>query len=118
MKKYIIYPGYVESKNDNEMHHIDADKLIELYRIKHSECIIIRNEKDKNGIMESNFIQLFPLRNGNYKEYIEYLLEEKQEMCKNCEHKENKRDSKILCTLHEEEYKDDKQVIFCSAKNK
>jgi hypothetical protein len=116
MKKYIIYPGYVESKNDSEMHYIDANKLISLYNIKKSECIIINKESDKIGIVESNFIQLFPLRNGNYKECIEYLLEEKQEMCNNCEFVENKKDLKILCTLHEEEYKDNKQVIFCSAK--
>jgi len=115
MKKYIIYPGYVESKNDKEAHYITAHQLINLYQIKQSECIIY-NEHSIILEENKNLIELFPLKNGNYKECLNKLLEKEQEMCNNCEHVENKKDLKILCTLHDEEYKDNKQVIFCSAK--
>ena len=37
-------------------------------------------------------------------------------MCKNCEFKILKKDPYMFCSLHEEEYKDTKQVIYCSAK--
>lgn len=117
MKKYIIYPGYITSINDNEQHYISAYQLTKLYNIKEYECIIIENKNDKIGIIESDYIQLFPLRNGNYKECLEYLEEEKKKsMCKNCIHKENLKDNKICCDLYDEVYEDDKQIIFCSAK--
>jgi len=39
-------------------------------------------------------------------------------MCRNCKFKETKKmDSELMyCTLHDEDYKDYRQVIFCSAK--
>jgi len=120
MKKYIIYPGYIESKNDKESHYIDAQKLMYLYNVKESECIIYNSEKDLYGITESNLsqlIQLFPLRNGNYKDCLKKLLEENPHTCSNCYFCANKQDLKIYCTLHNEEYKDNKQIIFCSAQN-
>lgn len=37
-------------------------------------------------------------------------------MCQDCEFKTCIKDNKTICSLHEEEYKDDKQIIYCSAK--
>jgi len=123
VKKYIIYPGYIESINDKETHYIDAQKLMALYNVKENECHIIYDETDTRNkynsqcLSESNLIQLFPLRNGNYKDCLKKLLEENPHTCNNCYFCANKQDPKIYCTLHNEEYKDDKQVLFCSAQN-
>jgi superfamily II DNA helicase RecQ len=115
MKKYIIYPEFIESKNDKETHFIDAKQLMSLYDVKEEECIIYNEENEQT--VKSYLIQLFPLKNGNYKECLKYLIEEyNKNMCNSCDWCKRLKDQKIECLLHDEEYKDEKQVIFCSAK--
>lgn len=38
--KYIVVPGWITSTNDGQRHYISAYKLIDLYGVKESECII------------------------------------------------------------------------------
>lgn len=38
--KYIIVPGWITSTTDGQRHYISAYKLIDLYKVKESECVI------------------------------------------------------------------------------
>ena len=44
MKRYLILPGKVFSKNDGELHHIDAPTLMRLYNVDPDECVVVHNE--------------------------------------------------------------------------
>jgi len=67
MIKYIIHEGYIISKNDGDAHFIKGEQLIKLYRLKRSECEIIRyNDKRKHLWFKSNYIHLYPKFDGNY----------------------------------------------------
>lgn len=73
VKKYIVYPGYVDSKSDNDRHFITARQLINLYGVNPKECIVW--DYDRPMMMspeeKDNYISLVPLFNGNYKEHLE-----------------------------------------------
>uniref|UniRef100_A0A6H1ZK90 Uncharacterized protein n=1 Tax=viral metagenome TaxID=1070528 RepID=A0A6H1ZK90_9ZZZZ len=67
MKKYIVYPITITSRSDNDRHYITAGQLIELYKVKASECIVVRNEQDERCIKNTHkFIALYPRYNGDY----------------------------------------------------
>jgi len=38
--KYVLCPGYIRSKNDNQLHYIGAARLADLYRVPIRECQI------------------------------------------------------------------------------
>lgn len=38
--KYVICPGFVQSKNDRQRHYISATQLMRLYGVKPHECLI------------------------------------------------------------------------------
>lgn len=66
MKKYILYPGYVRSKYDGELHLVTYGKLIELYKLNPKDCIdgskvFLFHEFNKNKL-----IHLSPREDGNY----------------------------------------------------
>ena len=42
MIKYLIQPGYVYSKTDEQRHYIGIAQLMDLYRVDPSECRIAR----------------------------------------------------------------------------
>lgn len=65
MIKYLVYPDYVVSKNDNDKHFISASSLIKLYNVSREECKIITSESDLNGLKGTFFI-LRPKYNGDY----------------------------------------------------
>ncbi len=65
MLKYILFPGNITSKNDNQIHYISASMLIKLYKVNPKECIEFSrtiNEKEYQ-----NLIELHPRYDGNYK---------------------------------------------------
>ena len=41
-KKYVLYPGYIKSKNDNDLHFITGRQLMELYAM-FGENFIVRS---------------------------------------------------------------------------
>ena len=62
--KYVVYPSYVESKNDGQFHFVNFSRLVKLYGVDPEECINVHNTlgRDISG--------LIPLRvrhDGNYK---------------------------------------------------
>lgn len=66
--KYIICPGKVMSKNDQQIHYINSDSLVHLYNVNKEDCIIA-NEYNYHFLKEKykNAILLFPKYSGNYK---------------------------------------------------
>jgi hypothetical protein len=43
-KKYIVIPGYITSKNDNDVHYISSAKLMALYNVNPKECFLYTEE--------------------------------------------------------------------------
>lgn len=65
-KKYIVYPGYVNSRIDGQRHFIDAGKLMSLYKVNPKECIVVEYKRKLEGYREEDFISLYPRYSGNY----------------------------------------------------
>lgn len=62
MKRYVLHPGWVMSKNDGDRHYITALKLVELYRVHPADCRVYGTEMpDKEGE-----VHLWPRYDGNY----------------------------------------------------
>ena len=66
-KKYLVYPGWVISKNDCDTHYISAKDLINLYNVNPKDCIIIYNDTKVLGLNTSSFTKLRPRADGKYK---------------------------------------------------
>ena len=67
MKKYLVCPGYVRSKNDGDRHFISAHRLMNLYGVRPGECFVhVYGEPPPCGIDTSTLISLFPSVSGNY----------------------------------------------------
>ena len=70
-KKYMLHPGWVESKTDGDRHHISAQRLVDLYGVSWDECVIYSGHNP--GMKEwAGFIHLRPRYDGNYS--LERLL--------------------------------------------
>lgn len=63
VKKYVLHPGYVESKSDGDMHFIGATQLVKLYKIDMNEVAMIVYDCQ---IIEGDYIHLYPKYSGNY----------------------------------------------------
>ena len=63
MKSYLVCPGWVQSANDGNMHYITAAQLMELYRVKPSECVVAGSPaaRDTEGL-----VHLTVQYNGDY----------------------------------------------------
>lgn len=67
MKKYVIHPGTVISKNDGQNHFITYRDLIYLYKLNPEECIDSRTQNPMTWESSEITLQhLFPKENGNY----------------------------------------------------
>lgn len=70
MKKYVLCPGYVQSRMDGQIKFVGAQRLAELYGVPMSECY----ENDANGRWRvgktkeqiDSMIWLFPDYSGRY----------------------------------------------------
>jgi len=65
-KKYVVSPGIILSKNDNDTHYISASQLIELYGVDPCECIIETERNRKELSRYLNLVWLYPIMGGNY----------------------------------------------------
>lgn len=66
--KYAVYPGQVTSRNDGDRHVISAGKLMELYGVCPSECIVMQS-KEKEPCPHgrtAGLTPLFPRYDGHY----------------------------------------------------
>lgn len=67
MKKYLVIPGYVVSKNDGDRHFINSDQLMRLYGVKQEECVFyssLEAARGKSG--NEKLIILVPRPDGKY----------------------------------------------------
>lgn len=66
MKKYVVYPGYIDNKNDNETHFIDYPTLIRLYNVPPNECVCMTGHMSDRGKNIEGLIKLYPDYYGHY----------------------------------------------------
>jgi len=79
-KKYAVYPGFIYSKYDSQLHFISASALMRLYRVKPDECIVINELRSPRSRAEQleldglismakdlNLIGLRPDYSGDYR---------------------------------------------------
>lgn len=64
MKRYIIHPGKIQSKNDGEIHFIGFRRLVDLYHIDPSECIDA--SITHQSLWPKDARHLYPNCDGNY----------------------------------------------------
>ena len=69
-KKYVLRPGRIHGQ-DGQTHNIGADDLVGLYRVNHSECVILHNDdpyfdKEFCIYVASGYIFLHPRSDENY----------------------------------------------------
>lgn len=64
--KYIVFAGYVTSKNDGDQHFISSQRLMQLYGVSPSECVIGQQGKNYDG----DLIPLRPRYDGLYEKVI------------------------------------------------
>lgn len=64
-RKYMVHPGSVYSKRDNQLHYITSNQLIKLYAVDPKDCVIspphFFDPENDDG-----YIHLFPRNDGNY----------------------------------------------------
>jgi hypothetical protein len=64
--KYVVFPGIVASQHDNDTHFIDAQTLMELYRVDPRECVIYHGDNRDLGKSFKGLITLHPRYDGKY----------------------------------------------------
>jgi len=62
-KRYLVMPGKVASKNDGNVHYVNARQLMDLYNVDPKECIIYKGDQP---LGYRNLIVLRPRYDGNY----------------------------------------------------
>lgn len=61
-KKYKVYPAYIHSINDNDIHYIPFFKLCRLYGVNPAECLDMSRPDNIYGMTEEAQSNLIPLR--------------------------------------------------------
>lgn len=76
--KFVVLPQTMRSSKDNDHHYINAEKLVKLYGVNRSECVVLRENDSQYDIKRVRYwhlIWLVPLYNGCYKEALEQELQ-------------------------------------------
>ena len=68
MKKYAVFPGFIESKNDGDLHWISAHQLMKLYKVPPHKCVIVDYYHHPEDLHKNikGLIRLSPRFHGNY----------------------------------------------------
>ena len=66
MVKYVVIPGKILSRNDEDIHFIDAPTLMRLYKVDPDECIVKHNDERDRYHNFDGLIELRPSYRGNY----------------------------------------------------
>ena len=66
--RYVLMPGYIQSRNDGQAHYINAEKLSALYGVKLQECFVYDryNPEHRFWRAEKGDILLRPRWDGDY----------------------------------------------------
>lgn len=63
-----VYPGFVRSQTDGDLHYVSAPALVRLYGLDPKEVVQIRDPLDMRGrIFSDEDRHFYPRRDGNYK---------------------------------------------------
>jgi hypothetical protein len=65
VKKYILAPGHVRSKNDGQLHYIGYAALCRLYGVHIGECVFAE-DIGMRARLNGDEIWLRPREDGNY----------------------------------------------------
>lgn len=59
---YILHPGMVRSRNDGDLHYIDAASLAQLYGVQLRDCVVhLYNEPLRlRGLDQEDLVHLYP----------------------------------------------------------
>ena len=66
--KYVIHPGFVESKTDRDVHYIGYNAIIRLYKLKPDSCELyspVKSYPTESANYEYN-VHLYPRHDGDY----------------------------------------------------
>lgn len=73
IKKYVVCPGYVTSRKDNQRHFVTARALVDLYGVALNECVTYDYEQasssmsyERDNEWKLKLIALHPRSDGNY----------------------------------------------------
>ena len=66
--KYAVYPGFVTSRYDGDLHYVDSNSLMRLHGVVPQECIVVRGRHSLRGLRK-RLISLFPREDGHYHNY-------------------------------------------------
>ena len=71
MKRYLILPGKVYSKEDEQLHYVSAEELMRLYSVDPKECVVMHNEGVHGKVgLDNDFLDsrlwLAPSYDGDY----------------------------------------------------
>lgn len=61
-RRFRLLPGPVRSRNDDDVHWIDAPTLARLYGVRMGECFV----GEPRAGDPSDLVELYPRRDGNY----------------------------------------------------
>ncbi len=81
--RYLVYPGWVTSKNDGDMHYISYAVLCTLYGVNRERCLdasptsFMTKGYDRDYL--DSLIKLTPRVDGDYKEHLAELEEDRAE---------------------------------------
>lgn len=76
MKRYMLHPGWICSKNDGDWHFIGVGQLVQAYRINIKECLVCASCQGREALPctnEGNLINLFPRYDGDYESHRSLL---------------------------------------------
>lgn len=63
--RYVLHPGFVFSKNDDDRHFIDARTLARLYDVPLKDCVVI-DQSQRGYRQHPEDVHLRPDYSGNY----------------------------------------------------
>ena len=69
LKPYLVWGGYVTSKNDGDRHYVNAEKVMRLYGLDRSKCDLAEEMNYEKTLRRSNHSYeriFFPRYDGDY----------------------------------------------------
>lgn len=70
MRKYLVFPGWIISRNDFDRHWVSRYDLMHLYGVRPDECVVIdelrEDEYNRDPGVFGGLVELRPRYDGNY----------------------------------------------------
>ncbi len=75
--RFAVIPSRITSKSDGDRHYVSASDLVRLYGLQLGEYVVVEPSDPHFDIKTDGLIELWPLYNGNYREFIASIREHK-----------------------------------------